>query len=198
MERVPKRRRNEAAVLNLIQRWLKWELHSSEEKKKKNWMQNFFPLFIGTHDKTVLQLIQMLLSGILMGLKCNQNTHKKIPQMFLTAFLISDLFLFFFPCKRNEDKYIPNLIKNAPRCVSTNCIIRCFWRKMHGAQLTIWFIWHRRTERFSHFNKNEHGFFLYQYSVGFGLELLSNTLRIRWIKYKLKRKICYHKHVNRI
>lgn len=96
-------------------------------RREKNMNAEFFPLFIGTHDKTVLQLIQMLLSGILMGLKCNQNTHKKSRKCFQLPFWFP---IYFYSW--NEEgtwKSILDLIKNAPRCkrqkrtISTDCII---------------------------------------------------------------------------
>lgn len=87
---------------------------------------DFFPLFIGTHDKTVLQLIQMLLSGILMGLKCNQNTHKKSRKCFQLPFWFP---IYFYSWNEGGTlKNILDLIKNAPRCkrqkrtISTDCI----------------------------------------------------------------------------
>lgn len=76
----------------------------------------FFPLFIGTRDKTVLQLIQMLLSVILMGVKCNQNTHRQKKSLIWTAFLISDLDFFSAQGMEKGKETIGSLIKNAPRC----------------------------------------------------------------------------------
>lgn len=132
-------------------------------RREKKMNAEFFPLFIGTHDKTVLQLIQMLLSGILMGLKCNQNTHKKSRKCFQLPFWFP---IYFYSWNEGGTwKNILDLIKNAPRCkrqkrtISTDCITDYDRKKMHGAQLTVWFIWHHRNEQFSTFNKNEHGFF---------------------------------------
>lgn len=149
----------------------------------------FFPLFIGTHDKMVLQLIQMLLSGILMGLKCNQNTHKKSRKCFQLPFWFP---IYFYSWNEGGTwKNILDLIKNAPRCkrqkrtISTDCIIllTVIEKKMHGAQLTVWFIWHHGNEQFSRFNKNEHGFFFINISRDPGLESHFWAHCVRWIKH---------------
>lgn len=135
----------------------------------------FFPLRIGTQDKTVLQLIQMLLSVILMGAKCNQNTHrerkeKKIPQTFLTAFLISDLDIFFGPFLGWRKEWKSNLIKNAPRCVCGTKTISLHYTKINinvrVCECTVhnWpfdLFDTQRNERLSIFNKNQQIFSLF-------------------------------------